>query len=464
MNRLFNFTQFAEHIALIEESGNEVTYSQLQNISDGIAKNIKTKSLVFCLCTNSVPSIAGYVAFIQNGFPVLLLDAKKSDELLQRLLEIYTPNYIWRPTTPSPGKPLYVCDNYALYAYSDKNIQVHPDLSILLTTSGSTGSPKLVRLTENNITSNAESIIEYLDITSKEKAVTSLPMYYSFGMSVVNSHLHCGATLLLTDKTVMQGEFWKFVKEQQATSIAGVPYTYEMLRRLRFFRMDLPHLKTMIQAGGKLNADMVKEYAENAEKTGKRFFVMYGQTEAAPRISYLPYINATQKPSSIGIAIPGGKLSIHDSDGVPISEPDIDGELVYEGSNVCMGYAESKEDLLKGDDNHGILHTGDVARFDRDGFFYITGRMKRFVKIWGNRCNLDSVEQLLKPICADCACIGDDEKIQVFISDNGLSSDKVLHYLSEKTGLNQLAFKIRIIKEIPRSKSGKILYSALSKL
>ena len=184
MNRLFNFTPFAERIALIEESGNEVTYSQLQNISDGIAKNIKPQSLVFCLCTNSVPSIAGYVAFIQNGFPVLLLDAKKSDELLQRLLELYTPNYIWRPTTPSLGKPLYVCDNYALYTYSDKNIQVHPDLSLLLTTSGSTGSPKLVRLTENNITSNAESIIEYLDITSKERAVTSLPMYYSFGMSV----------------------------------------------------------------------------------------------------------------------------------------------------------------------------------------------------------------------------------------------------------------------------------------
>lgn len=464
MNRLFDFTQFAEQTALIEDSGKEVSYSQLQTIADGIAKNMKPKGLVFCLCTNTVPSIAGYVAFIQNGFPVLLLDAKKSDDLLQRLLEIYAPNYIWRPTTSTLDKSLYVYDNYSLYAYSDEDVPVHSDLSLLLTTSGSTGSPKLVRLTENNITSNAESIIEYLGITSEERSVTSLPMYYSFGMSVINSHLHCGATLLLSDKTVMQSEFWKFVKEQQATSIAGVPYTYEMLRRLRFFRMDLPQLKTMIQAGGKLNAGIVKEYAENAQKAGKRFFVMYGQTEAGPRISYLPFNIAEQKPSSIGIAIPGGNLSIHDSDGNPISEPDVDGELIYEGPNVCMGYAESKEDLTEGDKNRGVLHTGDVARFDKDGFFYITGRMKRFVKIWGNRCNLDSIEQLLKPICPDCACIGNDDKIQVFLSEKKTSPNTVLQYLSEKTGLNQVAFTIRYIEEIPRSKTGKIQYATLARL
>lgn len=463
MNRLFDFTQFAEHTALIEESGKKVSYNQLQTIADGIAKNIRPKSLVFCLCSNTVPSIAGYVAFIQNGFPVLLLDAKKNDDLLQRLLDIYSPNYIWRPTTSTQGKSLYAYDNYSLYAYSEENVPVHPDLSLLLTTSGSTGSPKLVRLTENNITNNAESIIEYLNITPEEKAITSLPMYYSFGMSVINSHLHCGATLLLSDKTVMQGEFWKYVKEQQATSIAGVPYTYEMLRRLRFFRMDLPHLKTMIQAGGKLNANIVKEYAENAQKAGKRFFVMYGQTEAGPRISYLPYNIAVQKPSSIGIAIPGGSLSTHDSDGTLISEPNVDGELIYEGPNVCMGYAESKEDLAKEDENHGILHTGDIARFDKEGFFYITGRMKRFVKIWGNRCNLDSIEQLIKTKVSDCACIGDDNNIQIFITDKNLCTESIQKYLSEKTQLNVSAFVIIYIDKIPRSPSGKILYNELKR-
>lgn len=464
MNKLFDFNQFANQTALIDESGENISYSQLQVIADGIAKNLKPKSLVFCLCTNSVPSIAGYVAFIQNSFPVLLLDAKKSDDMLKQLLENYTPNYIWRPSSSNYGKSLYVYGNYSLYAYSDENVSVHHDLSLLLTTSGSTGCPKLVRLTENNITSNAESIIEYLNITSGERAVTSLPMYYSFGMSVINSHLHCGATLLLTDKTVMQGEFWKFVKEQQATSIAGVPYTYEMLHRLRFFRLDLPYLKTMIQAGGKLKASIVKDFAENAQKTGKRFFVMYGQTEAGPRISYLPYNIAKQKPSSIGIAIPGGKLSIYNSDGIPISEPDVDGELVYKGPNVCMGYAESKEDLAMGDNNQGILHTGDVAQFDKDGFFYITGRLKRFVKIWGNRCNLDSVEQLLKHKVSDCACVGVDDKITVFITDANITKEEITSYMFQETGLNPKAFEIKNINRIPRNAVGKITYKSLMSL
>lgn len=457
MSRLFDFAQFAGHTALIEESGKRVSYSQLQTIADGIAKNIKPKSLVFCLCTNTVPSIAGYVAFIQNGCPVLLLDAKKNDDLLQRLLEIYSPNYIWRPTTSTIEKSLYAYDNYSLYAYSDEKVPVHSDLSLLLTTSGSTGSPKLVRLTENNITSNAESIIEYLDITSEERAVTSLPMYYSFGMSVINSHLHCGATLLLSDKTVMQGEFWKFVKEQQATSIAGVPYTYEMLRRLRFFRMDLPHLKTMIQAGGKLNADIVKEYAENAQKAGKRFFVMYGQTEAGPRISYLPFNMAERNPSSIGIAIPGGSLSIHDSDGALISEPDVDGELIYEGPNVCMGYAESKEDLAKGDENHGILHTGDVAHRDADGCYFIVGRMKRFLKIFGLRIGLDEVEDMIKQeYKIDCYCKGDDEKLVVLVTDPSLVS-QIPFFIEEKIHLFHQNIEVQLVETILRNESGKVI-------
>jgi acyl-CoA synthetase (AMP-forming)/AMP-acid ligase II len=129
-----------------------------------------------------------------------------------------------------------------------------------------------------------------------------------------------------------------------------------------------------------------------------------------------------------------------------------------------MGYAESREDLIKDDENKGILKTGDVAYRDEDGFYYITGRLKRFVKIWGNRCNLDSIEQLLKPLCPDCACVGNDEKIQVYITDKSLSSERVLLYLSEKTGLNQLAFTIKYIDDIPRSKSGKIQYSALTSL
>lgn len=461
MKELFEFSSFLDNIALANDSGENLTYRQLQVESDKICVNLQSNKLAFCLCTNTIEAIAGYVALIQKGIATVLLDANKDVELLENLLTIYHPHYIWAPKNLDLGNEVYGYRGYTLYVYSHGDIDIHPDLSLLLTTSGSTGSPKLVRLTQRNLRSNAESIAEYLNITSAERPVTSLPMYYSFGMSVINSHLIKGATILLTERTVFEKEFWDFVKREHATSIAGVPYTYEMLKRLRFFRMDLPYMRTMIQAGGKLNAAIVKEYLEFAKEKGKKFIVMYGQTEASPRMSYLPFGKALEKYSSIGIAIPGGQFVIRDAHDNEITASDTDGELVYLGDNVCMGYAESPEDLSKGDENHGVLHTGDVARRDKDGFFYITGRMKRFVKIWGNRVNLDAIEQLVKPIVTDCACVGVDDKITVYITKEELSKE-IKTYLVEKTGLNSLAFVVNVVHEIPKKSSGKTDYSKLS--
>ena len=460
MGELFDFSQFLSNTAIKTDSGDEMTYAQLQNDAEGLKIVLKQGSLVFCLCTNTIASIVGYVSFLQNKVATVLLDANKDIELLENLLNIYHPKYIWAPKGKATGEILVEYKGYALYNCSEGFTPVHPELALLLTTSGSTGSPKLVRLTQKNLRSNAESIAEYLHITARERPVTSLPMYYSYGMSVINSHFIKGATLLLTQKTVLEKGFWDFVKSEHATSIAGVPYTYEMLKRLRFFRMDLPDLKTMIQAGGKLNAAIVKEYIEFAQEKGKEFIVMYGQTEAAPRMSYLPFERALEKYASIGIAIPGGNFSIRDVNDQEIDTPDTDGELVYMGDNVCLGYAETPDDLLKGDENHGILHTGDIARRDSDGFYYITGRMKRFVKIWGNRVNLDAVEQMLKPITTDCACIGEDDKITVFVTNELLCSE-IKALLVEKTKLNTKAFNIVSIKEIPKKGSGKIDYAKL---
>ena len=460
---LFEFSGFIDNLALKTDTGLEVSYRQLQEKADDIKKCLKTNRLAFCLCTNTVSSIAGYIAFIQHGVPAVLLDAYKDTELLERLKEIYRPNYIWAPKGEAFGKIMYEDDTYCLNMCSDEAVEIFPGTTLLLTTSGSTGSPKLVRLTQDNLRSNAESIAEYLKINEHERPVTSLPMYYSYGMSVINSHFIKGATVLLTARNVFEKEFWSFVKAEGATSIAGVPYTYEMLKRLRFFKMDLPCLKTMIQAGGKLNAGIVKEYVEFAKENNKEFIVMYGQTEAAPRMSYLPFKWASEKYSSIGIAIPGGRFSLRDSDDRDILESDKDGELVYEGDNVCLGYAEVREDLAKGNENNGVLHTGDVARRDADGFYYITGRMKRFVKIWGNRCNLDAIEQLVKPLTTNCACIGEDDNITVFLTDPSLDGE-VQKYLSQKTGLNIRAFNVKMIGEIPKKESGKIDYAALKNM
>ena len=463
MNELFEFSQFLSNIAIKTDAGDEMTYAQLQNDADELKSVLKKSSLAFCLCSNTIASIVGYVSFIQNNVATVLLDANKDPELLESLLKTYHPNYIWAPKGKVEGEILKEYKGYVLYHYSDQVIPIYPELALLLTTSGSTGSPKLVRLTQRNLRSNSESIAEYLHITALDRPVTSLPMYYSYGMSVINSHFIKGATLLLTGKTVFEKGFWDFVKDEHATSIAGVPYTYEMLKRLRFFKMELPYLKTMIQAGGKLNAAIVKEYVEYARTNSKEFIVMYGQTEAAPRMSYLPFEKALEKYASIGIAIPGGRFCIRDVNDQEIETPDIDGELVYMGDNVCLGYAETLDDLIKGDDNHGVLHTGDIARKDSDGFYYITGRMKRFVKIWGNRVNLDAVEQMLKPITTDCACIGEDDRITVFVTNELLCSE-IKSLLIEKTKLNLKAFNIVPIMEIPKKESGKIDYSKLYEL
>ena len=421
---IFDIDKYGSRKAIIIDDRTQLTYGELAERVAARAKELQKGVLQFCLCKNTIESIVEYLACLEAGAPVVLLDATKDPETIENLRKIYKPG----------------------------ETKCRPDLALCLTTSGSTGSPKLVRLTKRNILANAESIAEYLQIDENERPITMLPMYYSYGLSIINSHLLKGATILLTDKTYAQREFWNFLKENEATSMSGVPYTWELLRRLRFMRMDLPSVKTMTQAGGKLNAEIAKEYIQWAKSQGKRFIVMYGQTEATARMSYLPWEKAEEKYASIGVAIPGGEFSLAE-----------DGELIYKGENVSMGYAECAEDLKKGDENHSILHTGDLSRVDEDGYYYITGRKKRFVKIWGNRCNLDQIEQLVKPIITTCACAGVDDHITIFVTKDGLEKD-IKDLLTAKTGLNPIAFVVKCVEAIPVKESGKIDYQLLQQM
>ena len=465
---MFDLGRYKLNIAIITDKGERISYEELAVAAKTFADAIPRKGLLFCLCENRIGSLVGYIACMEHHIPVVLLDGSKDIAVLQNLTTVYQPEYIWTDTDKKDiigGETIHGYASYSLqkmqYEVEVTKPEINSELSLCLTTSGSTGSPKFVRLSAQNIISNAESIAEYLEIDENERPITTLPMYYSYGLSVINSHLLKGATILLTDRSYAQREFWNFLKEQKATSMAGVPYTYEMLKRLRFFRMDLPYLKTMTQAGGKLNKDIAREYIEYAQSNGKRFFVMYGQTEATARMSYLPLERALEKYASIGIAIPRGKFSIIDANGNPVEDAGVDGELVYEGPNVSLGYAECRADLAKGDENHGVLHTGDVACRDADGYYYITGRMKRFVKIWGNRCNLDATEQLVKSICSSCACVGIDDKITIFVTEQGLT-EPVVNLLTEKTGLNGRAFEVRVVDAIPVTSSGKPDYPLMN--
>src|SRR3989339_783060 len=248
----------------------------------------------------------------------------------------------------------------------------------------------------------------------------------------------------------------QLLKTHQATTFGGVPYIYEMLKKLRFERMNLLSLRYITQAGGKLSKELVQEFANICDQKNIKFYVMYGQTEATARLSYLPAEYACTKAGSMGIAIPGGKFWLEDETGKVIEENEVSGELVYQGDNVTMGYAESRFDLAKGDENKGILHTGDLAKRDTDGFYYIVGRKSRFLKMFGNRINLNEIEQLVKDSGYECACAGADDHLKIYVV-NAKHLDQMKHGIAELIGIHPSGIEIISINKIPRNETGKVL-------
>ena len=464
---MWKLNKFKNNTAVITESGQKITYEELDAHCQSLTDKIGRRCLVFNLCRNETASLAGYTGFLNAKIVPLMLKADLDKDLLKSFIITYKPDYLHVPSDMAAAftdsREIYKNLGYSLIKTPYNNeFELHDELALLLTTSGSTGSPKLVRQSYKNIEANTKSIVKYLNIEETERAITTLPMNYTYGISIINTHLMTGACLILTEKGLMQKEFWQQLKENKATSFGGVPYTYEILERLRFFRMDLPSLKYLTQAGGKLSPDLHEKFAKWAIENDKKFIVMYGQTEATARMAYLPCEKSLEKYGSMGIAIPGGKFSLIDENGEEITTPETVGELVYEGDNVTLGYAQCGDDLKKGDERGGRLVTGDMAKFDKDGFFYIAGRKKRFLKIYGNRVNLDETERLIKSNFKDidCACTGTDDKMDIFIT-NPLYKEIVLKFISAKTGINHNAFTVNIISEIPKNEAGKTLYKEL---
>ncbi|MBE6101876.1 MAG: AMP-dependent synthetase [Selenomonas ruminantium] len=454
-----------ESTALLTEN-NHLLYGELSDLSRQIYQSVGYRSLVFHFCTNTSASIAGYVGFINGRAVPVMLDAKLDAELAAHLVELYQPKFLWLPEARArefSGNDVLHQGEYVLLSREvESPFSLHDDLALLMTTSGSTGSPKLVRQSYRNLQANTRSIIEYLGIDAQERAVTNLPMHYVYGLSIINSHLQVGASLVVTERTLFDREFWHLMREQEVTSFAGVPYTYAMLAKLRFFRMKLPHLKTLTQAGGKLDTELHQAFADWAKTQGKRFVVMYGAAEATARMGYLPPELSLDKAGSMGKAIPGGRFELVDESGNLISEVGATGELVYYGENVTMGYAESGADLARGDERQGRYETGDMARCDADGIYTIVGRRKRFLKIFGKRTNLEEVEHLLRQhfSVVELACAGQDDLMRIYTSERGIA-DEIVPYLAIKLGLHPSAFRVHLVHEIPKNAAGKVAYGEL---
>lgn len=460
MNLFHPIDKYGDQIAVHAERG--YSYTEMLDVADTICDEIDERTLVFCLCANDKESLFGYVGFIRGRVVPVLLDASIPNEQLQKLIRLYKPTYIWARSThdvlSTEMNGSFMYGDYTLFKCPEQiQHDLHEQLALLLTTSGSTGSPKFVRLSYDNLLQNAESIAQYLNIDQHDRPITTLPMNYSYGLSIINSHFLSGATMILTDKSFMQKEFWDLCKAQCVTTFGGVPFHYEMLNRLKFETFDLPSLKTLTQAGGKLSPSLTEKFATLCKQKGVRFFTMYGQTEATARMSYLPHEKSLEKLGSIGIAIPGGKLTLRGDMGEEITTPHVVGELIYNGANVSLGYAESLSDLANGDENDGLLHTGDMAYFDEQGYFFIVGRIKRMIKMHGSRISLEEVEALLEEHGHDCVCSGVDDRMYIYT----LQDDCALIKQIIKKNLNVRGVKVMKIDSIPRNHFGKILYSEL---
>ena len=459
MKSLFIKADSPSAIAAIEDD-TKLSYNELFEFADSIAQGVDARSLVLFVADNSLSSLAAYVGFLRKRIVPIMVRQDIGETLLQSLIEVYRPSHIWQQDSGNDlGDLVWSNHSHSLVATRIGPPELYRDLALLLTTSGSTGSQKYVRLSYENIESNAISIVQYLRITSRDVAITTLPLSYTFGLSIIHSHLLAGASVVMTRYSLFDREFWSSFRDNNVTSLSGVPYTYTMLKRLHFERMELPSLRYLTQAGGHLDNALQEDFGLLCQKRGLEFFIMYGQTEGTARLSYLPPELVLKKVGSIGKAIPGGRLVLVDENNQEIHAPDVVGELVYYGPNVSLGYASGYKDLSLDDEWKGRLETGDLAKTDEDGFFTIIGRKKRFLKMFGNRVNLDELEAFLDSRGFVTACSGKDDSMKVYIEQG--DTREIQDAVSELTGLYAHAIEYIGIDKLPRSESGKILYSSL---
>jgi acyl-CoA synthetase (AMP-forming)/AMP-acid ligase II len=427
--------RFGEATALVAD-GAPVTYADLDRRVQALTDRLSTGSrrLVAVEAGPTAAFVVGYLAALRGDHPVLVVPPGAD-----RLIERYDVDVVIRNGTVTERR-------------SDRAHELHPDLALLLSTSGSTGSPKVVRLSATNVEANTASIVDYLDLTRDERAITSLPFAYCYGLSVLHTHLAVGASIVLSDRSVIDPGFWRDVRRHRVTSFAAVPHTFELLDRLGFADLHLPSLRTITQAGGRLAPDTVRRYAELGRRRGFDLVVMYGQTEATARMAYLPPALTLEAPGAIGRPVPGGELRLDDVDEAGV------GELVYRGPNVMLGYAEGPADLALGRTVEE-LRTGDLARVDDRGLFEIVGRRARFVKPFGLRVDLDELERLLAGEGVDALCAGDDR--HVVVAARQASAAPVAALVQRRVGLPPAAIAVHRVDELPRLANGKPDHAAV---
>ncbi len=453
--------------ALLYPGKPAVTYGQLEKLSEEWCSRLSSecKQLVFHYISNTPSSIAALLGTLLSGNAVALLDPKLSREARNALEDAYRPWVVLESVDDETDTVSLSSTAYGECGADD----IHPDLAVLLSTSGSSGSPKFVRLSLSNLQSNASAIADVMSVSPGDVALAHLEIHYSYGLSIITSHLAKGASIGFVSGKFTDRGFWEDVRTMQITHMPGVPYHHEMINRLGLNRLKLPSLTSLSQAGGRLSESVTEKLHAAMDSREGRFYVMYGQTEASPRMTTLPHEEFLAKPGSVGKALPGGQISIVDENGQSVATGTA-GEVIYRGPNVMLGYAHDAGDLCKSDESKSELHTGDKGYLDEDGYLYIVGRLSRMAKIFGWRLNLDEIEQFCEKTLSNpswvFAAVQSGNEIHLVTNGSQDTCDEIelQSKTAEKFALPNGVLKLKFVAELPLNPRGKVDYNAVSSL
>ena len=369
-------------------------YDDSLKIASYLNETVGEDQNILLISSNSIFFLTAYLGILKSGNTCIPLDYAIEQNNLDHIINSTECNTIFvdkmakRKIEVSSNIKL-IDEHHSIQIVLNQNILKlntnfnTSQIAEIIYTSGSTGKPKGVMISHQNIIANTNSIIEYLNLTSKDIMAVVVPFYYCYGLSLLHTHLKVGGSIILNNSFMFLGTVINDIKKYKCTGFAGVPSHFQiLLKKSKTFKTEeFPDLRYVTQAGGKLHNVFINDFT-NAFPS-KDFFVMYGQTEATARLSYLPPEFINKKSGSIGKAIPNVELKIVDNKGdlVKINE---EGELLARGENVMMGYYKDEKETNLTIKN-GWLYTGDIATIDKDGFIFLVARKKEIIKVRGKR-------------------------------------------------------------------------------
>lgn len=458
---------------LIQDKDHEYTYMDWKKIADSLTQRVHRRETVLVLSHNRSEILLGILSFLRADMVSILIDASLPQKQIDNTIQLYRPNYLF---VTKEQMNLYIGNGFSEFyelegmALLKNDIFMEPvkndDLAALLSTSGSTGSPKFVRLSYSNLENNVRYINETVGISKDDGCITVLPLNFLYCLESVLRHVKVGARIIVTDESVVKNEFWDLCKRFHPNYFFGVPYVYETIFKLGI-EDYLKDYKTMSIAGGKPSLELISKMNEVAIKNNSQFFVEYGQTEAGGMlaIDIKAKDGVAKAIDHIGNPHPECSIIIQDEENREITDINQEGELIYTGGNVYMGYANDYNDLNNEDEVHSVLHTGDIGIRNKDGMIQIVGRAKRFIKICGKRYSLDYMETCMKGDLnqSGIALSGKDDLLVVFSTEETMIAD-IKKYLRTQYKLSVKNFAVKYLESFPVKSNGKIDYLKLSKL